>query len=111
MTHMHVRVHRMLAKQVDPEFLARFREPKHPVERDDIGENPSTLVVMYHVQKLQRHVSPGSIEPPMFCQLVEIIYPLVLMMQCFIEQTTPNPFCREHALDKRTKIDVSMVQL
>ena len=43
----HVAMHRMLAQEVDSEFLPGLREAELPIEGEDIRKDPSTLAVLH----------------------------------------------------------------
>lgn len=78
--HVDVRVHRVLAEQVDPKLLACLGKPHETVETDNVGEYTTALVEMSHPQELQRHVSARSIQHAVASAIIEHVDVLVLMM-------------------------------
>lgn len=102
----------MFAQQINPKLLARLRKPKHPIQRDNIREDPPSLVIMYHIQELECHVFARSIrESPISCGRAETVQFLVLMMQSFVKDRTSYTRSFEHASDKGFEIDITVVEL
>ena len=104
-------MHGVLAQQVDAKLLSRLGESEQPIEGDDVSEDPATLVIVHHVKKLKRHVSPGSIRKlSILCAPIEMIYPFVLVMQGCVEYRPSRPFALKHSANEVFEIDVAMVK-
>lgn len=101
----------MFAQQVDTKLLARLGESEHAVQRDDIGEDATSLVVVDHVEKLERHLSPGTFQHSILGLWVEIVYALVLVMQGLVEQLAAEAGPLEHTPDESLELDVAVVHL
>jgi hypothetical protein len=101
----------VLAQQVDAKLLTRLGEPEHAVQRDDIGEDATSLVVVNHLEKFERHLPAGTVQHSVLGLRVEIVYPLVLVVQRLVEQLAAEAGPLEHTPDKSLELDVAMVHL
>ena len=76
-----VRMHRVLAQQVNTKLFARLGKSERSVESDNVREDPPTLVIMYHVKELQGHIPTWSVgELAEFRSTIIVVYPIVLVV-------------------------------
>jgi hypothetical protein len=104
-------VHGVFAQQVDTKLLARLGESEHAIQRDDIGEDAASLIVVDHFEKLERHLPPGTFQHAILGLWVEVVYALVLVMQRLVEQLAAEAGPLEHTPDKSLELDVAVVHL
>lgn len=78
----------MFAQQVDTKFLPCFCKPPLAVKRDDVGENPTTLVVVYELEELFRHVNAWFLKDAVEGGAVIIVNACVLVVECAVEDAT-----------------------
>lgn len=89
--HRPVAVHRVLAEQVDAELLARLGEAHQAVERDDVREGARALVEVRHLQELEAGLLRAGFDGAPFGPLVEVVDPVVLVVQRLAQDPTPDP--------------------
>lgn len=71
----------MFTQHVYAKLLARLGEPEHAIKGDHIGEDPSALIEVRHLEELEGHLVSWSIgQSTELCHLVKVVQPLMLMM-------------------------------
>ena len=106
-----IAVHAMLGEEIDAKFLPSLGETPLTVQRDNIGENLTSFVIVHQVQKLKRQIGGRRRKATVDGRSVVVVYSGVLMMQGAIENPTSQRPRREHSGDERLKLYVAMIEL
>lgn len=104
-------MHRVLAQQVDTEFLSSLRKTELTVESENIREDAPTLSVMNKLQEFLRKFHARRIKPTIERRAIKIVDPLMLVVQCSVKNASPKALRREHARDEGSELDITMVKL
>ena len=87
---VHVAVHSMFRQEVDTKFFASFCEAEEAVESQDVGEDSSSLIVMYHFEELEGCLFRSRFDDASFCGIAKIVDARVLMVKSTVQNSSSD---------------------
>lgn len=85
-----IRMHGVLAQEVDAEFLARLGEAHEAVQSEHVGEDAAPFVEMHHAEELERGFLGAGLESAVFGGAVVVVDAVVLLVQGLVEDGSPD---------------------
>lgn len=104
-----IAMHRMLGKQIDAELLPCFGEAPLAIERDHVGVNTPTAVVVHQLEEFEGHFDGWGGKGAVYGGTIVVVDVRVLVMQSTVEYTTTQGFGIEHAGNEWLEFHIAMV--